>query len=162
MKLVHLLKLIVSTLYFTGVRVSELINIKLEDFCCKEGNLTLTVTGKRDKTREFIVPQKLVEIFNELGVNLAGNGWLLPSKDYSGNPKPYSRNTINHRLKKIAKKYGINSQVSPHWFRHSHATNALKRGANLREIQQQLGHSNLNTTQQYLDATELGNSGNYL
>ena len=161
-KLEGLDKLIVATLYFTGVRVSELINIKLEDFCFKEGQLTLTVTGKGDKSREFIVPEKLVEIFHDLGVNLTGNGFLLESKDYYGNPKAYSRNTINYRLKSIAKKYGINSQVSPHWFRHSHATNALRRGANLREIQQQLGHSSLNTTQQYLDATELGNSGNYL
>ena len=155
-------KLIVATLYFTGVRVSELIKIRLEDFRLFEGNLTLTITGKGDKTREFIVPQKLLEIFKELRVNFASNGWLLQSKDYYGNPQAYSRSTINYRLKKIAKKYGINSKLSPHWFRHSHATNALKKGANLREIQQQLGHSSLNTTQQYLDATELGNSGSYL
>ena len=155
-------KLIIATLYYTGVRVSELIKIRLQDFTDRGGQLTLTVTGKGNKTREVIVPTKLTAILNELGVNLASNSWLLQSKDYYGNPKAYSRNSINYRLKQMAKKYGVNSEVSPHWFRHSHATNALKKGANLREIQQQLGHSSLNTTQQYLDATELGNSGSYL
>ena len=161
-KLDGLDKLIVSTLYFTGVRVSELININLNDFSFRGGNLTLTITGKGNKSREILVPQKLREIFKELGINLTGNAFLLETKDYYGNRRPYSRGTINYRLKNIAKKYGIDSKLSPHWFRHSHATNALLRGANLREIQQQLGHSSLNTTQQYLDATELGNSGNYL
>ncbi len=161
-KLDGLDKLIVATLYFTGVRVSELIHIKLKDFRFKGNNVTLTVTGKGGKSREFIVPEKLVEIFNELGVELAGNGWLFQSKDYYGNPKAYSRNTINYRLKNIAKRLGIDPKVSPHWLRHSHATNALLKGSNLREIQQQLGHSSLNTTQQYLDANQLGNSGCYL
>ena len=155
-------KLIVACLYLTGVRVSELIKIRLQDFSFREGQITLTVTGKGNKTREMIVPPKLTAILNELGVNLAGNGFLLETKDYYGNPKAYSRNSINYRLKQIAKKYGLNSQVSPHWFRHSHATNALKKGANLREIQQQLGHSSLNTTEKYLIATELGSSGSYL
>lgn len=139
-----------ETLYATGVRVSELCNIKLSDINYDE--CTIKIFGKGKKER--IVPinnsayNALIDYINNY------RPFLLKSKiseyvfiNNFGNP--ISRVGFFKILKKLCNDAGIQKDVSPHTLRHSFATHLLNNGANLRVIQQLLGHSNITTTQIY-------------
>ncbi len=139
-----------ETLYATGVRVSELCNIKLSDI--NYDDCTIKIFGKGKKER--IVPinessyNALIDYINNY------RPFLLKSKTSEfvfinnfGNP--ISRVGFFKILKKLCSDAGIQKDVSPHTLRHSFATHLLNNGANLRVIQQLLGHSNITTTQIY-------------
>ncbi len=139
-----------ETLYATGVRVSELCNMKLSDI--NYDDCTIKIFGKGKKER--IVPinessyKALTEYINSY------RSFLLKSKTSEyvfinnfGNP--ISRVGFFKILKKVCNDAGIQKDVSPHTLRHSFATHLLNNGANLRVIQQLLGHSNITTTQIY-------------
>ncbi len=139
-----------ETLYASGIRVSELLNLKLADIFLDDG--FVRVMGKGGKER--IVPlgaPAIAAIKYYLRVSRAhflkqsGSPFLFLNRRGSR----LSRMGFLKILKGYLKKAGIKKRVTPHTFRHSFATHLLEGGANLRAIQEMLGHSSITTTQIY-------------
>lgn len=143
-------KAMLETIYATGMRVSELVNLKINNIDFDE--CIIRVYGKGKKER--IVPM------NNSCINSLKNylndyrGYLLKAKDseyvfINNMGTKISRQSFFKILKKICEENGIKKHVSPHTLRHSFATHLLNNGADIRVIQELLGHSNLTTTQIY-------------
>ena len=129
-------KLVIKFLFYTGVRVSELIKIKKNDIIFEEG--FVKVYGKGGKERIVPIPK---ELLNELKNYI--------NKINTENIFPLSSRQVERIIKYIAKKAGISKKVTPHVLRHSLATTLLSKGVDIRYIQEILGHSSLNITQIY-------------
>ena len=145
-------KTLLETLYSCGLRVSELISLQLSDLFFEEG--FIRVTGKGDKQRFIPInnyTQKLITIYCKLVRN---HGKIDPSFQdtlfLNQRGKQLTRNMVFLIVKEAAQKAGLKKQVSPHTFRHSFATHMLERGADLRSIQQLLGHESITTTEIYM------------
>jgi integrase/recombinase XerD len=140
-------KLIIEFMFSTGVRVSECVNMKINNLNFDEftGNV---IGGKGNKDRIIILSKKWVENYKKYleERNKKINSEFLFCSD-SG--KSLSVDTIQKFLKVSATKAGITKKISPHKLRHSFATSLLENDVNIRYIQQLLGHANLNTTQIY-------------
>jgi len=145
----HRNKAIIETLYGCGLRVSELVNLKLTDIHRGEG--FVTVTGKGDKQRLVPISKKalkeidlykidrnrLKKIYDENVVFLNRRGRKL------------TRAMIFTMIRDLAGKAGIMKKISPHTFRHSFATHMIEAGADLRAVQEMLGHESILTTEIY-------------
>lgn len=139
-------------LYATGMRVSELLNLKINDLNLEEG--FVRIIGKREKERIVPIGEPAVLAIKEY-LNLV-RPFLLNKKDIS-NPylflnqrgKKLSRMGFWKILRKYVKLAGIEKKITPHTFRHTFATHLLEGGANLRIVQELLGHANISTTQIY-------------
>lgn len=139
-------------LYSCGLRVTELITLKLSDLFFAEG--FIKVTGKGNKER--FVPinketQKYITIYikqirNHINVKKGFEDTLFLNR----RGRQLSRNMIFMIIKELALKAELGKTVSPHTFRHSFATHLLENGADLRSIQQMLGHENITTTEIYM------------
>ncbi|MEO9511735.1 MAG: site-specific tyrosine recombinase XerD [Flavobacteriaceae bacterium] len=143
---------ILETLYGCGLRVSELINLKLSDLYFEED--FIKVTGKGDKQR-FVpissVNQKYINIYKDQVrqhciIQKEHEDFLFLNR----RGKQLSRAMIFTIIKKLAEKIGLDKNISPHTFRHSFATHLLENGADLRAIQQMLGHESITTTEIYM------------
>ncbi|WP_350291329.1 site-specific tyrosine recombinase XerD [uncultured Croceitalea sp.] len=143
---------ILETLYGCGLRVSELTNLRLSDLYFDEE--FIKVTGKGDKQR-FVPISKL----NKRYINLYRNEVRVLQKIEVGHEdfvflnrrgKQLTRAMIFTIIKQLADKIGLQKNISPHTFRHSFATHLLENGANLRSIQQMLGHESITTTEVYM------------
>ncbi len=147
-------KALISVLYATGLRVSELISLKLSNLHLDEGYLTCI--GKGDKERIVPVGQDatdwLKKYMAESRPRLAASGsrWLF----VNARGTPLSRVGFWKLLRDYGIKAGITRAISPHVLRHSFATHLLDRGADLRAIQMMLGHADLSTTQIYTHVLE--------
>jgi len=135
-------KLIIQMLYSSGLRVSELVNLKPQDINFSE-NIGFVRKGKGKKDRIFIISKKLSNKIKKFIEN--NNGW---NYVFSKN-KPLTTRNIQKLIKKSALKAGINKKISPHTLRHSFATHLLESGVDIRKIQFLLGHSSIATTQIY-------------
>ena len=142
---------IIESLYGCGLRVSELINLKLSDLFFDEG--FIKVTGKGNKQR-FIpignVTVKYISIYkNEIRAiqNIEPSAKDTLFLNRRGNN--LTRAMIFQIVKELTIKAGIRKKISPHTFRHSFATHLLENGADLRAIQQMLGHESITTTEIY-------------
>ena len=150
---------IIETIYGCGLRVSELVDLQISHIYAKEG--FVTVTGKGDKQR--IVPispvalhcidEYLAEVRNALAPKPGCDDVLFLNRRGGR----LSRVMVFYIVKDLCRIAGINKTVSPHTLRHSFATHLLEGGANLRAIQQMLGHEDITTTEIYLhiDRTRL-------
>ncbi|MFH0867563.1 MAG: site-specific tyrosine recombinase XerD [Bacteroidota bacterium] len=145
-------KAMLETLYSSGLRVSELINLKISNLFFKEG--FIRIIGKGDKER--IVPIGSVAM-KYIIIYMKDVRAHVPSKKGSedilflnrrGNK--LSRNMIFMIIKSLAEKMGLNKKISPHTFRHSFATHLIEGGADLRAVQEMLGHESITTTEIYL------------
>lgn len=137
-------KLIVYLLLDSGVRVSELINIKINDIDIEER--VIKVFGKGSKDRYVFFTNKTREMLNNWLVyrnELAHNDYLLVN--YKG--EKLTARSIQYIIKKMGDMIGVD--IHPHILRHTFATDLLNRGADIRMIQELLGHENLDTTQIY-------------
>ena len=140
-------KAMLELLYATGMRVSELVSLKIEDV-----NLTMSYIYCRDANKERVIPienaarvalenymkgarESMCEGSNYLFTNLKG--------------QPMTRQGFWKLIKAYAKKAGINKDITPHMIRHSFASHLLSGGADLRSIQMLLGHSDISTTKIY-------------
>lgn len=142
---------IIETLYGCGLRVSELIGLKISDLFFDEG--FIKVTGKGDKQRFVPIGAhtiKYIDLYRE-GVRAhekiqaeAADTLFLNRRG-----KALTRAMIFTIVKQLAEKAGIRKNISPHTFRHSFATHLLANGADLRAIQQMLGHESITTTEVY-------------
>ena len=144
-------KAMLEIMYSSGLRVSELVNLELSDIDMY--NDTILINGKGSKER--IVPigeyskkylNDYLQIRNELIKRKHGN----PNKLFLNNHgMPITRNGFNFLLNNILKEKGIEKNITPHTLRHSFATHMLDNGADLRSIQELLGHSDIVTTRIY-------------
>ena len=150
---------IIETLYGCGLRVSELTNLRLSDLYFDEE--FIKVTGKGDKQR-FVPISKL----NRKYIDLYKNKVRVHQKIVAGHEdflflnrrgKQLTRAMIFTIIKRLAEDIGLQKNISPHTFRHSFATHLLENGADLRAIQQMLGHESITTTEVYMhvDRTHL-------
>ena len=143
---------ILETLYGCGLRVSELINLKLSDLYFEED--FIKVTGKGDKQR-FVpisgINQKYINIYwKEVRVHLPIQKEHEDFVFLNRRGKQLTRAMIFTIVKRLAEQIGLKKNISPHTFRHSFATHLLENGADLRAIQQMLGHESITTTEVYM------------
>ncbi|MDN6470767.1 MAG: site-specific tyrosine recombinase XerD [Tetragenococcus koreensis] len=147
---------ILEVMYATGMRVSELIGVKLNDLHLSMG--LLQTTGKGDKER--IVPlgdiaiQWIETYLDEARPLLCQKH---PEEEHlfvNGHGTGLSRQGIWKNLKALVLKAGIMKNVTPHTLRHSFATHLLENGADLRTVQELLGHADISTTQIYTHITK--------
>lgn len=143
-------KTIIEVLYSCGLRISELINLKFSDLFLDDG--FIRVEGKGSKQR--LVPISHTAV-NEIEKYMPDRKQMEPKKGYenyiflSKRCTPISRIMVFHFIKEYAAMAGIRKNISPHTFRHSFATHLLEGGANIRAIQQMLGHEKITTTEIY-------------
>ncbi len=141
---------IIEVLYSCGLRISELTGLKFSDLFFDDG--FIRVEGKGSKQR--LVPISPL-VRKEVELYLAYRQQIEPQRgcqDFvflSKRGKPISRITVFHYVKQYAEMAGIQKNISPHTFRHTFATHLLERGANIRAIQQMLGHEKITTTEIY-------------
>ncbi len=148
-------KAILETLYASGMRVSELVKLNLSDIDKDDGEIL--VSGKGSKER----------------IVLIGSSAIVSIKDYVryGRPKLASKSggralflgrfggrittrSVERMIQKYLRRSGITKKITPHSLRHSFATHMLERGADLRTVQELLGHASLSTTQIYTHITK--------
>ncbi|WP_283639629.1 site-specific tyrosine recombinase XerD [Mesonia mobilis] len=150
---------ILETLYSCGLRVSELITLKLSDLYFDEG--FIRVVGKGDKQRLVPISPLTVKYINlyidQIRVHLPIQKGFEDTLFLNRRGKQLTRAMIFTIVKQTAVKAGVKKKISPHTFRHSFATHLLENGADLRSIQQMLGHESIITTEIYmhLDRTHL-------
>jgi integrase/recombinase XerD len=144
-------KAILETLYSCGLRVSELVSLRFEDCFFDEG--FIRVIGKGNKERLVPVSPSVVEEVTLYAENDRGN---VPVKKGSEaivflnrRGAQLTRVMIFTIIKRLAETAGIKKTISPHTFRHSFATHLIEGGANLRAVQDMLGHENITTTEIY-------------
>ena len=142
--------LIIELALGSGLRVSEMANLKVEDLYLKRGQASIYVkNGKGGKDRVVDIGSKLKKrILEFLDYRTMDSPYLFPSE----RGEKMTRSGIQQVFKKWAKKAGIPSHYSIHSLRHTYATNLYKAsGYNLRLVQKQLGHSSPSITQVYAD-----------
>lgn len=141
-----------ETLYSCGLRVTELISLKLSDLYFEEG--FINVVGKGDKQRFVPISehtQKYINIYrNELRNHIDVKPEHVDILFLNRRGRQLTRAMIFTIIKDLAIKAGIKKNISPHTFRHSFATHLLQNGADLRSIQQMLGHESITTTEIYM------------
>ena len=135
-------KIILMFLYYSGFRLNELLNLKWENLDIERKIIQLKI-AKGDHQRVVFLHDRLIEVLNVFGIKREGIIFL------SNRNKKYSEESIQQIVKQAAKKAKINKRVTPHTLRHTFATHLLEAGADIRYIQQLLGHKNLQTTQIY-------------
>ncbi len=143
---------ILETLYSCGLRVSELCQLKISDLFLDEG--FIRVHGKGKKERLVPISQRAIDELDRWFVDRDGVNIRPGNEDFVflsfRRGSPLSRISVFHIVKMLCLKVGIRSTVSPHSFRHSFATHLLEGGANLRAIQEMLGHEDIGTTEIYM------------
>lgn len=141
----------IEVLYGCGLRVSELINLKISNINFKE--FYLKVEGKGDKSRFVPLAAFTVKLIRDYIDTVRSKNKI--NKKHEDLLFLNSRGALMSRvivfiiIKELTEKAGINKKISPHTFRHSFATHLLQNGADLRYIQEMLGHSSITTTEIY-------------
>lgn len=146
-------KAIMELFYSTGIRLSELVGLNIADINFHQGLIKIRGKGRKERVIPVGRPALLaIESF------LRKRGDLIRKKESEGPDKPLFLNVRGERLTarsvarvvdRIVARSGINRKISPHALRHSFATHLMDAGADLRAIQELLGHESLSTTQKY-------------
>lgn len=144
-------KAMLETLYSCGLRVTELVNLRISNLFFKEDYIK--VTGKGDKER--LVPigsvaMKQISIYRDdvrchLDIKKNNEDYLF----LNNRGTKISRIYVFSTIKNLAEKIGLKKSISPHTFRHSFATHLIEGGADLRAVQEMLGHESITTTEIY-------------
>lgn len=159
---------ILAALFSTGLRVSELANLKIDnvnlDKNVKDGVTEFTVRGKGSKLRVVFLSsdaRERLKEYLERRTDLSPYLFIRHDRAHKEATKrekkeggaPLTPRSIQRTVQRYAKVAGITKKVSPHTLRHSYATDLLQGGANIREVQEMLGHSSITTTQVYTHVT---------
>ena len=147
-------KAMLELIYGTGLRVSELVNLTVNDL--DFNNCLIRVMGKGSKERE--IPLGEYSIYY-LGLYLEKRESMLKNRScdklfLNNHGLGMTRQGFFKNLKELLRSKGLNEDVSPHTLRHSFATHLLNRGADLRSIQEMLGHSDISTTKIYTHVSD--------
>ena len=142
---------IIECLYSCGLRVSELINLKISEINFSDEYIK--IIGKGNKQRITPINNNLINFFknyineirSKLKIDKKNSDYLFLNR----RGKKISRILVFNVVKEACEKAGIQKNISPHTFRHSFATHLVEGGADLRSVQEMLGHSNITTTEIY-------------
>jgi len=142
--------LIGLTLILLGLRVSELVSIRWKDFHTDPAGISIWLTvakGKGGKQREVKVPQMLWKKLTE---------YKLSQEPVKENQLlfPLTTRHVERIIQTAREQSSLKKHATPHWLRHTNATLALLQGASLQQVQEHLGHTQINTTQRYLHTVE--------
>ena len=144
-------KAIIETLYSCGLRVTELVNLKLSCLYFDVGYIR--ITGKGDKERLVPIGSSAIKYILLYKQNIRVHLPVIPGNEdvvfLNRRGKKLSRVMIFMIIKDLAKKASITKNISPHTFRHSFATHLVEGGADLRAVQEMLGHESITTTEIY-------------
>lgn len=140
-----------ETMYSCGLRVSELISLKLSDLHINDG--FISVIGKGDKQRLIPIGKSALRLIdnylthhrNHIKIKKNNEDMIFLSKRGTS----ITRQMVFYVIKDLAEKAGIKKPLSPHTFRHSFATHLVEGGADLRAVQEMLGHESITTTEIY-------------
>jgi site-specific recombinase XerD len=152
---------IILAIFGSGLRLSEVLNLKRGDIGTDTDDNQLVIQGKGGKVRTTFLAlsahQAILEYLDIRGMD--DNPWLFISfsRNRPKNPKDYKPLTprmVQMMLQNYARRLGIIKKITPHTLRHSFATKLLSEGGDLRSVQTLLGHSNLSTTQIYTHVTD--------
>src|SRR3989344_5454032 len=135
-------RLVIIFLYYAGLRLDEARNLNWQDIDFNREIIHLK-TAKGDKERVVFLHKKLIDALGMYGTKEEGPIFV------SQREGKYNKRTIQQIIKSASKRSGIKKKVTPHTLRHSFATHLLESGADIRYIQQLLGHKDLKTTQIY-------------
>ena len=155
-------KAMIEVMYATGLRVSELVSLELNDVSVYEG--VVRCIGKGNKERIVPLGEMAVEALSsylEIHRNLIMKGYFTDKVFLNNHGKGLTRQGFHKILKKIGEEVGIKKQFSAHTLRHSFATHLLNFGADLRSVQELLGHSDITTTQIYTHVSNQKISDDY-
>lgn len=147
----HRNKAMIETMYSCGLRVSELVNLKFSDTYFDDS--FVKIVGKGNKERLVPVSAKAIREINyyrdhyrnHLSIKRIHEDFIFLNR----NGRPLTRVMVFTIIKQLAKIAGINKNISPHTFRHSFATHLIEGGADLRAVQEMLGHESILTTEIY-------------
>jgi len=144
-------KAILETMYSCGLRVSELVNLKISNLFLDVG--FIKVTGKGNKERLVPIGSDAIKYINIFRNSIRNKISIKPTEGdilfLNRRGSRLSRVMIFLIIKDLAKKAGISKNISPHTFRHSFATHLVEGGADLRAVQEMLGHESITTTEIY-------------
>jgi integrase/recombinase XerD len=144
-------KAIIEILYSSGLRVSELVNLRLSCLYFEVGYIR--IVGKGDKERLVPVGAPAIKFINIYRQNIRVHVTVIPGNEdvlfLNRRGRKISRVMIFMIVKEAAKQAGITKNISPHTFRHSFATHLVEGGADLRAVQEMLGHESITTTEIY-------------
>ena len=143
-------KAILTTIYSCGLRLSELIELKISDIKTEE-NILLVRQGKGNKDRVVTLSSKLIELLREYYKMYKPKVYLFEGSRGG----KYSKRSVQQIMKYSVEKSGINSPATVHSLRHSYATHLLESGIDIRIIKELLGHSNIKTTEIYTHITDV-------
>ncbi|MBM2820538.1 MAG: xerD [Candidatus Berkelbacteria bacterium] len=153
-------KAILDLFFSTGLRVSELCDLKKDDINLEKSEFS--VSGKGGKVRVVFLDHEARESIkgylnirnDKIPYLFISYGHSLHPSPSSLHPSPITPRSVQRMIRKYAKMAGITKHVSPHTMRHSFATDLLMSGADIRSVQQLLGHSSITTTQIYTHVTD--------
>lgn len=144
-------KAILETLYSCGLRVSEIVNLRISQLYLDVGYIR--ITGKGDKERLVPVGSSAIKYINIYRKNIRNHIAVKPGNEdilfLNRRGQKLTRVMIFLIIKDLTQKAGIPKTVSPHTFRHSFATHLIEGGAHLRAVQEMLGHESITTTEIY-------------
>jgi integrase/recombinase XerD len=151
-------RLLLRFLYKSGCRVSEVVSLTWGDVQDRGAFGQVTIFGKGGKTRHLCI---YPPFWNDL---LAYRGDARKNAPIfrSRSGQALCRQDLNRIIRDVAKRAGIEGNVSPHWFRHAHASHSLDRGAPLTLVQSTLGHSSIKTTENYLHVRPNDSSSRFI
>jgi integrase/recombinase XerD len=153
-------RVLIRLLYASGGRCAEICGLKWQHIqATADGTAIVTLFGKGAKTRAVVVSADTWRELLALRGDAAADAPVFPSRKGKGH---LSRAQVYRIVVAAASSAGITGKVSPHWFRHSHATHAIDRKVPLQLIQATLGHASIATTQRYLHANPKDSSGLHL
>lgn len=144
-------KAILMTIYSAGLRISEVINLKIKDIDSQRMQIRVE-QGKGKKDRYTLLGKKTLEVLRKYFQLYKPRVYIFEGMD----GQQYSKSSITQILKTSVLKAGIKKRVSVHTLRHSFATHLLEGGVNLRYIQSLLGHGSSKTTEIYTHITTKG------
>lgn len=151
-------------LYIGGLRISEASGLRWRHLTPRDaGEMQLSIFGKGGKTREIVIPAWMGDQLMALRLRLDGpDDPVFRSRSTARRGVSIGPRDVWRTVKKAVQRAGLPREISPHWFRHAHASHSLNRGAPVHVVQQTLGHASLTTTTRYTHVRPGDSSAKYL
>jgi integrase/recombinase XerD len=153
---------LLTLLYASGIRVSELCGLSWRDLQANGDGGQVTVFGKGGVTRSIQIPASVWKLLTGLRTSETGGDDPVFRSRKGKNGGRLHPVAVLRIVRQAADRAGIELAVSPHWFRHAHASHALDRGAPIHLVQATLGHASITTTGRYLHARPKDSSSRFL